>query len=136
VNPLTEAREALAAALEPLGVTIYGAPPEVVTPPAAVITPGSPWWEQATFGSVRVLWTVTLMATQQGANAAALVRLESLLWDAVAALEPIALLGTATTPRLLKIGPAEVAAVDLTATVHVTTIADDEPVPEMQGAPA
>jgi hypothetical protein len=125
-NPLTESREALADALAGVGCTIYGAPPEVITPPAAVILPGGTWWEQATLGSVRVTWLVSLMATQNGTNAAALERLEQLLWDATSALEAVALVGTVQSPRLLKIGTAQVAAADLTVQVHVT---DDTPVP-------
>lgn len=119
-NPLTEAREAVGDALAGLGVTIYGAPPESVSPPCAVVLPGGTWYEQATFGAVRVTWLVTLMATMNGTNAAALERLEQLLWDATAALEAVAVVGTAESPRVLKVGPAEVAAADLTVQVLVT----------------
>jgi len=131
MNPLTESREALAGVLSTLGCTVYGAPPESVTPPAAVLLPGSPWWQQETWGSVRVTWQLTLMATMQGANAAALGRLEQLIWDANAALENVAVVGVATTPRILKIGPAEVAAADLPLQVLVSTTADDA---QLQGA--
>lgn len=132
MNPLTESREALAAALTPLGVTIYGAPPESVTPPAAVLLPGNPWWSQETWGSIRVTWRMTLMATMQGANAAALGRLEQLVWDANAALEAVAVVGVATEPRILKIGPAEVAATDLPLQVLVST--EDTAEAQLQGA--
>jgi hypothetical protein len=124
-NPLTEAREALADVLGVLGVTIYGAPPESVTPPAAVVVPSATWFEQATLGAVRVSYSVTLLATMSGRNAAALERLEQLVWDAMAALEPIAVVGVADSPRLVKIGPAELAATDLAVQVHVTTQGDD-----------
>ena len=121
MNPLTESREAIADALAVLGVAIYGAPPEVVTPPAAVVLPGGSWYVQATYAAVRVEWTVTLMATMQGANVAALARLEQLLWDTVAALDPVGVVGTASTPRILKIGTVEVAATDLPVQVLVST---------------
>lgn len=122
MNPLTESREAIVAALEPLGVTIYGTPPETVTPPAAVILPSpGEWYLPSTYGSMQVNWQVTLMATMQGSNASALERLESLLWDADAALEGVGLTGHPSSPRILKIGPAEVAATDLPVQVHVTT---------------
>jgi hypothetical protein len=121
VNPLTESRQAIAEALVPLGVTIYGAPPENVSPPAAVVVPGQDWFIQATFASVRVQWQVTLMATMQGANVAALERLEQLLWDATALLETVGTVGPPTSPRILKVGAAEVAATDLIVNVHVST---------------
>ena len=120
-NPLTEAREALVETLGTLGVTCYGAPPEVVSPPAAVLLPAGTWYEQATFGAVRVTYTLTLIATMQGKNAAAMERLEQLTWDATAALEAVANVGPASSPRILKIGPAEVAAADMSVSVHVTT---------------
>jgi hypothetical protein len=122
VNPLTESRQALVAVLEPLGVTIYGSPPESVTPPAAVILPSpGEWYVPATYGSFAVHWQVTLMATMQGANAAALERLEALLWDADLALKAVGVTGHPSSPRILKIGTAEVAATDLPVQVYVTT---------------
>lgn len=121
MNPVTESRQALIAVLEPIGVYIYGAPPENVSLPAAVIVPGPDWMKQATFASMQVMWQVTLMATMQGFNAAALERLEQLLWDARVCLEAVAQVGNPTTPRIIKIGPSEVAATDLPVTVHVTT---------------
>jgi len=120
-NPLTESREAVAAALEPLGVTVYGAPPEVVSPPAAVVLPGADWWKQVTYTAVQVGWNVTLMATMNGTNAAALERLERLVWDAVICLERIGQVGSPSTPRALKMGTVEVAATDLPVLVQVTT---------------
>lgn len=121
VNPITESRQALVTVLEPLGVYIYGAPPENVSLPAAVVVPGADWMTQFTFSSLQITWQVTLMATMQGFNAAALERLETLIWDARTALEAVGLVGDPTTPRIIKIGPSEVAASDLPVQVRVTT---------------
>jgi hypothetical protein len=119
-NPLTEARQAVVTALAPLGVTIYGAPPETVTPPAALIMAGEPWSAPLTYGSTRVNLVVTLMATMSGSNEAAMERLEALAWSARMALQDVALLGEAPAPRLVKVGVAEVAAADLSLSVTVT----------------
>ena len=121
MNPISESREAIATALESLGVTVYGAPPETISPPAAVILPApGDWYLPATFDSLAVNWQVTLMATMSGSNASALERLEGLLWDAESCLETVGLTGHPTSPRILKIGTAEVAATDLPVQVHVT----------------
>lgn len=122
VSPLTEAREAIVAALEPLGVTIYGVPPESgVTPPAAVVLPGTPWTRQATFDALAVTYQVTLMATMSGNNASALERIETLSWDALSSLTPVGTVSGPDAPRIVRIGPGEFAASDLTVQVHVTT---------------
>ena len=121
MNPLTEAREAVAGALEPLGVVIYGSPPESASPPCAVILPAAEWFRQITYTGVQIGFTVTLMATMQGSNEAALERLESLLWDAWTLLEKIGQVEPPSTPRMLKVGPAEIAATDLPVLVQVTT---------------
>lgn len=119
-SPMTEAREALETALAPLGVTVYGAPPEVVTPPGVLIMPGEPWAAALTYGSTRVNLVMTFLAAVSGSNSSALERLESLVWDARMALEGVALLGESPAPRLVKVGAAELAAADLTVSISVT----------------
>jgi hypothetical protein len=118
VSPLTEARRFLQSTLQSLGATIYPAPPENVTLPAAVVTPGDPWAKALTYGKTEVTLEVTLMATMAGSNAAAYDRLEALVWEATKALEGHAILGAARAPRVLTIGAAQVAAADLTIIIH------------------
>ena len=120
-SPMTEAREAIVAALEPLGVTIYGAPPETVTPPAALVMPNEQTWSKPiTYGKTEVAFTVTFLAAIAGTNAAALERLEALTGTGVTRSNRSDLRVRLVAPRLLKIGPAEVAAADLAITIHVT----------------
>ena len=121
VSPMTEARRAVITALAPLGVTVYGAPPETVTPPAVLLMPAEgEWAKQITFGKTQVNVTATLLASFTGTNEAALERLESLAWDARKALDLIGIVGSVVSPRLVKIGAAEVAAADLSLAIHVT----------------
>jgi len=120
-SPMTEARQAAVTALTPLNVTIYGTPPETVTPPAVLLMPAeAEWAAQLTFSKTAVSLLVTCLASFSGSNAAALERLEQLTWDARKELEKVGQVSSIMAPRLVKIGAAEVAAADLTFTTHVT----------------
>lgn len=122
-SPMTQARQAAVDALkgvEPT-ITVYGSPPETVTPPAALLMPHEgEWAKQLTWEQTSVALTITFIASFTGTNAAALERLEQLAWDGRSALEKVGLCGSILAPRLVKIGAAEVAAADLTFTAHVT----------------
>lgn len=120
MNPMTEAREAIQTALEPLGVTLYGAPPETVTPPAALVMAADGWAKPLTYGKTEVALVVTLLASMSGSNRSAMERLEDLAWRARTTLAEVCQVGSLGAPRLQKIGTAEVAAADLSIIVHVT----------------
>jgi hypothetical protein len=120
MNPLTEARQALVAQLATLPVTVYGAPPETVTPPAVLVMGGDPWTKGVTYGKTEVHLVVTCLATMSGQNAAAMERLEQLTWDVRQLIQDQMLVGDALAPRIVKVGAAEVAAADLPITIHVT----------------
>jgi hypothetical protein len=117
--PATEARHWLQEILEGLGLTIYPAPPETVTPPAAVVVPGDPWVSALTYGKTQVVLEVTVLASVSGSNAAAYDRLEDSLWKIGKTLEGKALVGPSKAPRLQTFGAAQVAAADLTITIHM-----------------
>ena len=123
-NPLTEAREAVAQVLKAAlpDLTLYGAPPETASPPAALIMASDEWAAPLTYGKTKVGLTVTCLATSSGSNLAAMERLESLSWAISEALtaQEIVVVGPIRAPRLVKIGSAEVAAADLSLTLHVT----------------
>jgi 3-deoxy-D-manno-octulosonic-acid transferase len=117
--PATEARHWLQETLEGLGLTIYPAPPETVTPPAAVVMPGDPWVQPLTYGKTQVTLEVIVLASLSGSNAAAYDRLEDSLWRITQTLEGKALVGPAKAPRIQTFGAAQVAAADLTITIHM-----------------
>lgn len=119
-SPLTEAREAVAAALAAIGVTVYAAPPESASPPAVILRPGQPWHFALTYAKTGVNLNLTLLAQQSGSDAAALERLESLAWDVRQALEGLAVVGEAGDVRQITYGPAQFAAADIAITVHVS----------------
>ena len=120
-NAMTEARQAVVTQLKTItDLTIYGAPPETVTPPGVLIMPGEGTWTRSvTLGKWEVNLTITCLAAMSGANEAALERLEQLVWDVRALLMDVGLCGPVTQPRLVKIGTAELAAADLTLTLHI-----------------
>lgn len=119
-NPLTEARQAVTAALEAIGVHVYGAPPEQVTPPAVIIKPGDPWHGVLTYAKTQVNLDLTLLAQQAGSTSAALERMEQLAWDVRTALTAIGIVGTTSEVRQQTFGQAQLAAADLSVTLHVT----------------
>ena len=119
-NPLTEARQALVKTLGAIPVTVYGAPPETVTPPAVLVMAGDPWTKALTYEKTEVHLVVTCLATMSGTNAAAMERLEELTWTVRQLLQDQMLVGEALAPRIIKVGAAEVAAADLPITIHVT----------------
>jgi len=124
-NPLTEAREAIAASLEPLGFTVYVGPKQQATTPAAILTPGDPWSEPLTFTSSTVRWTVTLLAGQLDTGASAYDRLEEMVWTSVAKLRADGYgVDSVGAPRTQRYGQADHAACDLAVRVLVTDVAE------------
>jgi hypothetical protein len=120
-NPLTEAREAVSGLLSAVpGVTVYGSPPEVVTPPCVVVTPGDPWLAALTWKQSQVTLDLAIMATMSGDNEAAYVRLEETAWAVQQALAGSAVCGTLSAPTISTVGQAQVAQVTQTITVQVT----------------
>lgn len=122
-NPLTESRQAVAAVLEPLGLTVYAAPPASLTTPAAVMQADEPWAEPVTFTATRVGWSVLIAAGQLDGGEAAYERLEGLVWDITGALRAAGMaVTTITQPRSQKYGQAEIAVCDL----GVRVLIDDQ----------
>ena len=122
-NPLTEAREAAVAALELAipGVSVYPAPPEVVSTPCAIVTGQSPWLGQRTFSQVEVLLEVNVGVTVTGLNREAYSNLEQALWDARTALDAIGITGPIAPPAVQKFGQADVALCSFNVRVLVST---------------
>lgn len=81
MNPLTEARTAVATAAEAAGLTTYPSPPEVITPPCAWITPDAQWLAPFTLAGVRVQLQLTAAVGTTGSNAAAAEALELQVWE-------------------------------------------------------
>lgn len=124
MNPLTEARLAVADALKPIvGTNVYAAPPASITTPGAVVLAGDPWAAPLTFTRTEVRFVVTLAAGQLGTNVDAFERLEQLVWDAVALIRAAGMaVGSVSTIRSQKYGQADVAALDL----EIRVLVDDE----------
>jgi hypothetical protein len=124
-NPLTEAREAVQGFLETAvpGVTVYGAPPEVLTPPAVIVTPGDPWLAALTWTKSQVTLELALVAAVTGSNEAAYGRLEELAWAAQVALTGKAVLGPLGSPTLQTFGQVQAAMASQTILV---TVEDEE----------
>lgn len=120
MNPLTEAREAVVAVLETLGVTTYATTPAAgVLLPAASLVPDAPWCVDLTFSKSAVSFQLTLFATMIGTNAAAMERLEELAWAARAALRALGMVGQLGGVDVRTLGQTEVAFTTLAVTVHV-----------------
>jgi hypothetical protein len=124
-NPLTEARAVTMAALEAAipDVTCYGAPPEVLTPPGVIITPGDPWLQARTWTSSQVTLELALVAPVLGSNEAAYERLEELAWAVQVALTGIAVLGPLASPTLQTFGQVQAAMASQTI---LLTLSDEE----------
>jgi hypothetical protein len=119
-NPLTTSRQALAAVLEPIGVTVYAAPPSSITTPAVVLGAGTPWAVPVTWSRTAVHWLVTIAAGQLSEGEAAYQRLEGLVWQIMFAVKGEGMgAGDVSSPRTVRYGQAEVAACDLEVIVHV-----------------
>jgi hypothetical protein len=119
-NPLTEAREAIAASLTGLGWNVYAGPRQQVTTPAAVLVPGDPWSEPLTWSRTTVRWIATLTAGQLDSAESAYERLEQMLWDAVAKLRADGYaVDTVRAPRTQRFGQADLAAIDVAVRVQV-----------------
>lgn len=120
-NPLTASREALTAALEPEGFTVYPSPPlGQITTPAAVLSPGSPWATAVTWSRTEVRWLVSLAAGQLGEGEATAQRLEDLAWSAMGACRQAGFaVGEVSQPRSARYGQAEVAMADMEIRVQV-----------------
>lgn len=127
-NPLTEARTAVQEALEAAipDVTVYGAPPETLTPPGVIITPGDPWLAPLTYTRSQVVLDLALVASVTGSNVSAYDRLEDLAWQVQVALTGKAVLGPLGSPTLQTFGTAQAAMATQTITLHVE---DEESTP-------
>ena len=83
---IIETRAELAAALEPIGVTVYSHAPERFTPPAALVVHGSPLMEAGdSFGS-RTLRFEVWVVSKLGANARMTTDLDELIDSTLDAL--------------------------------------------------
>lgn len=81
-NPITEARDWVAAALDPLEITVHTAPPEAVTPPCVIVGPSGGGWVEKTRVAGRVAVSLDLtVLVPQSTGRSALDRLEDLLWQ-------------------------------------------------------
>ena len=87
-SPLTEAREAVAAALAGIGVRVYPQPVENPTPPCLQIYAGGDWikGKRMKGGQVDVRLTVRASVPSTSGNTEALVSLEELVWAVLAAI--------------------------------------------------
>lgn len=81
MNPLSEARAAVAAAAESTGLPVHATPPEVVSPPCAWITPDTQWLAPHTLAGVKVQLQLTAVVGLTGSNDAAATALEDQLWE-------------------------------------------------------
>lgn len=87
---ISEAREYVAQALEPLGIPIHAYPPGTVAPPAAVITPGDPYYRpQGLSGDSAVIGLDVLLVTS-GAAGDAGRKLDDLIHAAAQLIGPTA----------------------------------------------
>lgn len=96
-NPLTGARERVAAALASVSVPVHDHPPgSTPTAPCVVLLPGTPWIQPKGHVTLDVL----CYANPAGGNTAALDRLESLVHEVRDALYSAALAaGDVSPPR-------------------------------------
>lgn len=121
MSGLTDLREALATALEPVGNTFWVSPfpPPIVTPPAVIIVPDSPYLEPATIGGqqLRVRYRLTCCVAMLD-DQAALANLEQLLIDVFASVPQGWQVGVASAPSVETVGPSDL----LTADVAVEAI--------------
>ena len=120
-NPMTTARQALAAAIQTAipTVSVYSAAPEVATVPAILLQAGTPWARPLTYSKTELSLIATVLAVQ-GTNEAATERLEETVWAAVAAIRATgAIVTTIGTPTQQTYGPAQYAATDVAVLLHV-----------------
>jgi hypothetical protein len=80
MNPLTEAREAIAKMLEASGFTVHAAPPETLSGPAAVVVPGDPWIQKLALDAWQVNLVVNCYVTANGTNLTSVADLEDKIW--------------------------------------------------------
>lgn len=121
---LADIREDLADALAGMSSTYWVSPfpPPVVTPPAIIIVPDSPYLEPATIGpreQLRVRYRLTACVAMLD-DQAALINLEQLLLDLFANIPAGWQVGVASAPSVETVGPSDL----LTADVAVEAIID------------
>jgi hypothetical protein len=97
MNPLTESRRTVAAALAGIGVTVHDQPPGNLVAPCVVLLPGGPWI--AARGHVTL--DIVAYANPAAGNDQALNRLEDTVYDIREALFAAGMAaGDTETPRL------------------------------------
>lgn len=114
MSALTDAKVALATVLEPV-VTTYPYLPPRITPPVAVITPGSPYLAPGdTFGTFLVRLQIDLV-TPTSANETATEGLDTLIDDVVVELVNNGYsVDTVSTPYAMETGGATYLAASVT----------------------
>lgn len=115
---LSTLRQDIADTLSGLSANVYAYVPKAISAPAVVVFPDTNYVEPLSIGSgkYRVRFRVTF-AVNMSDNQAALDNLETLLFDAYAALPNHWQAGTASNPQPVNLGQADLLACDLTLTV-------------------
>lgn len=118
---LAQVRADLGAALDQVAetATVYTYPPSVVTPPAVVIVYDEPALELAAIGSkTRIQARYRLTVAVAGLdNEAALIQLEDLCVDVLAALPAGTTVGAFSKPYFTTIGPSDLLVTELPITL-------------------
>jgi hypothetical protein len=119
-NPLSEAREAVAAALAGLGVRVYPQPVENPSPPCLQVYAAGDWLQRRRVngGQVDVRLTVRISVPSTSGNSEALVALEDLTWKVLAAIPVVEV---TQAPASDTAGQTDVYAVDV---VTIVTASD------------
>lgn len=109
MTAFSDARQAIADALDGITANVYAYPAPVISAPAVVVVVDSPMAEPVTIGSrLRLRANYRLQLCVGGAdNLAALEAIEALVIDVLTALPPGLMVGAVTPPNVQQVGQAE-----------------------------
>jgi hypothetical protein len=120
---LEDVREPLATALASVGASIYATAPEAIIPPACIILPGAPYFENVLIGKDKTRVKINLViggAVAYNNNSGALNNLEVLMISIIENMPTGYFIGDVTTPQLTAIGTANLLTSDLTVYTYYT----------------
>jgi hypothetical protein len=118
MNPLTEARQALAATLAPLGVRVYATPIETPATPCIMISPAEDAWvaQQASGGSATVSLSIRCAVGTTGGNERVSEAIEDLVWSVLSTVRA----SKVAAPRSEALGQVDCVVADLVTVVRVS----------------